>query len=76
MSACYESLANPQILKGAAELNIGLLKESWGDAFTSRGWTTADTLDEMSNAWREFARTPGAFLASTWCEAIAWKLET
>jgi len=73
MSACYESLANPQMLQGAAELNIGLLKEGWGEAFTSRGWATNEDIEKMSNAWREFARTPGALLATTWCEAVAWK---
>jgi hypothetical protein len=73
MSACYESLTNPQILQGAAELNIGLLKEGWGDAFAGRGWAIGDDLEEMSKAWREFAKTPGALMATTWCEAIAWK---
>jgi SAM-dependent methyltransferase len=73
MSACYESLANPRMLQGAAELNIGLLKEGWGDVFTSRSWATTEDLEEMSKAWREFASTPGALLATAWCEAVAWK---
>jgi SAM-dependent methyltransferase len=73
MTACYESLANPQILAGAAELNIGLLKEGWGETFTRRGWATNDDLEEMRNAWKEFASTPGAIMATTWCEAVARK---
>lgn len=73
MSACYETYANPMMLRGVAELNIGLLKEMWGNEFTSRGWSTKEEIDEMTIGWQDFATLPGAFLAVAWCEAIARK---
>lgn len=72
-SACFESLTDPEILNGAAELNIALLTDSWADAFKSRGWATDDSISEMTGGWRRFAKTPGAFLAFAWCEAVGWK---
>ena len=73
LSATYENLSGPDQLDGAVQLNLGLLKEGWADQFISQGWATADTIVEMTEAWLTFARTPGAILAMTWCEAIAWK---
>ena len=73
ISACYETMSDPKMLGGAAQLNIGLLKEGWGAEFINRGWANAETIAEMSEAWLEFSRTPGALLATTWCEAVAWK---
>jgi hypothetical protein len=55
------------------QLNLGLLKEGWAEEFIGQGWATPETILEMSEAWLSFARTPGAFLAMTWCEAISWK---
>ena len=69
MSACYESLA----VRGVARAFIGVLSEQWGDAFRSCGWATPETIEEMAESWRRFARTPGAFYAGAWCEALARK---
>ena len=30
-------------------------------------------VEEMSEAWLKFSQTPGALLAQSWCEAVAWK---
>lgn len=74
MTACFETYANPMMLRGAAELNIGLLNEMWGDEFTSRGWATKEDIDEMTDGWQKFANLPGAFFAVAWCEAIARRI--
>lgn len=73
MSASYASGADPRGLRGAAEVSVRFLSEGWGDKFMSRGWTTAEGIDEMSDAWRRFAGLPGAFIAGAWCEAVARK---
>lgn len=73
VSACYETVSDPKMLAGAAQLNIGLLKEGWANEFISRDWATDETIAEMSEAWLKFSETPGALLAQTWCEAVAWK---
>ena len=73
MSASYQSFADPKSLRGTAKAFVGLLSESWGKEFKSRGWATAEALQEMSDAWQRFAKTPGAFFASAWCEAVARK---
>ncbi len=71
MSASYESLSDPKILRGAAQVFIGLLTESWADAFQSRGWATTEDTKAMSDAWLRFAEFPGALFVSAWCEAVA-----
>jgi SAM-dependent methyltransferase len=73
MSACYETYAEPIELRRAAEANIGLLTESWGETYVSRDWATQDEIERISDAWRQFANFPGAFFAVAWCEAVGWK---
>ncbi|MGH9883566.1 MAG: class I SAM-dependent methyltransferase [Pyrinomonadaceae bacterium] len=73
MSSCYESLSDPTGLRGVAGVFAGLLSEGWGDAFKDRGWATIEAIQEMSDAWRRFPDTPGAFYAGAWCEAVARK---
>jgi ubiquinone/menaquinone biosynthesis C-methylase UbiE len=73
MSACYESIADPKALSGVARVSAGLLSEGWGDAFEDRGWATAESVREMSDAWLRFPEIPGAFHAVAWCEAVAHK---
>jgi len=73
MSGCYESIADPKALSGVARVFSGLLSEGWGDAFKDRGWATAEGVREMSDAWLRFPKTPGAFYAGAWCEAVARK---
>ncbi len=73
MSACYEPFAEPKALRGFAEVSVGLLSDSWGDAFKSRGWATSEAIKEMSDAWRRFAAFPGGIFAAAWCEAVARK---
>jgi ubiquinone/menaquinone biosynthesis C-methylase UbiE len=73
MTATYESLSDPGVLQGAAQVFIGLLAEGWSEAFTSRGWATEDDIQDMRDAWLRFARFPGALFVAAWCEAIAWK---
>jgi ubiquinone/menaquinone biosynthesis C-methylase UbiE len=75
MSACYESMADPQVLRGLATVFAGLLSEGWGDAFKDRGWATTEDLREMSAAWLRFPETHGAFYAGAWCEVLARKEE-
>jgi ubiquinone/menaquinone biosynthesis C-methylase UbiE len=73
MSATYETLSNPNVLQSAAQVFIGLLEESWSDAFTSRGWATAADIQAMREAWLRFAEFPGALFVAAWCEAVARK---
>jgi ubiquinone/menaquinone biosynthesis C-methylase UbiE len=75
MSACYESVSDPKVLRGVAKVFAGLLSEGWGDAFKDRGWATTDDIRDMSEAWLRFPETRGAFFAATWCEAVAQKEE-
>jgi SAM-dependent methyltransferase len=42
----------------------------------THGWATAQELEHMSNAWLAWGEEPGAFVASFWCEAIAWNPTT
>lgn len=37
-----------------------------------KGWATAPEVAAMADAWREWSRTPGAFLARFWVEAVGW----
>lgn len=73
MAASYETYADPQGVRGFAEVSIGLLTEGWGDAFINRGWATSESIEEMSDAWLRFANMPGAIFAAAWCEAVARK---
>ncbi|MGH9874346.1 MAG: class I SAM-dependent methyltransferase [Pyrinomonadaceae bacterium] len=73
MSATYETLSNPKVLQGAAQVFIGLLAETWSDAFMSRGWATAADIQDMREAWLRFAKFPGALFVAAWCEAVARK---
>jgi ubiquinone/menaquinone biosynthesis C-methylase UbiE len=73
MSATYETLSNPNVLQSAAKVFIGLLEETWSDAFTSRGWATAVDIQAMREAWLRFAEFPGALFVAAWCEAVARK---
>lgn len=73
MSATYETLSNPKVLQSAAQVFIGLLTETWSDAFMSRGWATAADIEEMREAWLRFAEFPGALFVAAWCEAVARK---
>jgi len=73
LSACYENVSEPEILRGMAQLNIGLLNDGWADEYIRRGWATSQDMDEMSQSWLKFSKTPGALLACTWCEAVATK---
>ena len=70
MSASYELLSDPKILRRAAQVFIGLLAEGWSDAFQSRGWATTEDIKAMSDAWLRFAEAPGAIFAAAWCEAV------
>lgn len=72
-SAVYEPFADPKALAGFASVSAGLLAEGWGEAFTSRGWATAEDISEMRVAWQRFASSPGAIFAAAWAEAVAWK---
>jgi ubiquinone/menaquinone biosynthesis C-methylase UbiE len=73
MTASYEILSDPKVLHSAAQVFIGLLAESWSEAFTSRGWATAQDIQDMREAWIRFAEFPGALFAAAWCEAVARK---
>ena len=73
MSATYETLSNPNVLQSAAQVFIGLLEETWSDAFLSRGWATAADIQAMREAWQRFAKFPGALFVAAWCEAVARK---
>ena len=73
MSACYESMADPKVLRGVAEAFAGLLSEGWGDAFKDRGWATSEDIREMNDAWLRFPETHGSFYAGAWCEVVAQK---
>ncbi len=39
----------------------------------SAGWATDGELAEAAAAWRDWGRTPGAFQATFWCQALGWK---
>jgi ubiquinone/menaquinone biosynthesis C-methylase UbiE len=73
MSATYETLSNSKVLQSAAQVFIGLLAETWSDAFMSRGWATATDIQDMRDAWVRFANFPGALFVAAWCEAVARK---
>jgi SAM-dependent methyltransferase len=36
------------------------------------GAATAEEMAELAQAWREWGKHPGAYLARLWCEAIGW----
>ena len=73
MTASFETLSDPKVLDGAAQVFIGLLSEGWSDAFTSRGWADDDDIQEMRDAWLRFAKFPGALFVAAWVEAVAFK---
>ena len=71
-SAVYESFTSPTLLT-FAEMSADLIKETWGEEFMSRGWSTQEELKLMIEAWDRFAKVPGAIFAAAWCEAIGFK---
>jgi len=75
-SAVYESFTFPTLLT-FAELSVELIKEGagdiWAEAYLSRGWTTREELQQMAEAWKRFANTPGAIFAAAWCEGLGRK---
>lgn len=73
LSAIYEPFAGPPAAGAFAQASIGLLLESWGEAYMSRGWATTDDIKEMIDGWRRFANSPGAIFAAAWGEALARK---
>jgi ubiquinone/menaquinone biosynthesis C-methylase UbiE len=73
MSASFETLSNPKVLRSAADVFIGLLAEGWSDAFMRRGWATEADIQAMRDAWLRFAAFPGALFVAAWCEAVAVK---
>ena len=73
-TAVYESFADAKAVGGFAYVSAGLLAEGWGEAFTSRGWATAEDISEMRTAWQRFAAFPGAIFAAAWGETVAWKI--
>ncbi len=73
LSAVYEPFAGPQGAGSFAQASIGLLLESWGEAFVSHGWATTDDIKEMIAGWHRFPNLPGAIFAAAWCEAAASK---
>jgi ubiquinone/menaquinone biosynthesis C-methylase UbiE len=74
-----QATASYHTVRGSADLaRLGqefaaLLAEAWGDAFQREGWTDAAGVERMIADWRAFSEQPGAFLASAWCEVVAWK---
>jgi ubiquinone/menaquinone biosynthesis C-methylase UbiE len=40
------------------------------------GWATREEMLEIAAAWREWAKTPGAYWAAFWCQALGWAPET
>jgi len=73
MSASFETLSDPKVLRNAAQVFIGLLAEGWSEAFTSRGWANEHDVQAMRDAWLRFAEFPGALFGAAWCEAVAVK---
>jgi len=73
MTASFETLSDPKVLQGAAQIFIGLLGEGWADAFTSRGWANDEDIQAMRDAWLRFAEFPGALFVAAWVEAVAFK---
>jgi ubiquinone/menaquinone biosynthesis C-methylase UbiE len=75
-SAVYESFTVPTLLT-FAEMSAELIKEgggdTWAEEFVSRGWSTKEELEQMIEAWHQFAKIPGAIFAAAWCEAVAFK---
>jgi ubiquinone/menaquinone biosynthesis C-methylase UbiE len=73
MAAAYENYPGPQVLSQVGGVTALLLNEAFADQFQNLGWASADEVERMTDAWREFAEKPGAFYAVAWCEAVAWK---
>ncbi len=73
MTATYENYPGPQVLSQVGAVTAMLVTEAFAGQFQNLGWASAEEVEQMTEAWRNFAKTPGAFYAVAWCEAVAWK---
>jgi ubiquinone/menaquinone biosynthesis C-methylase UbiE len=73
MTATYENYTGPQVLSQVGGVTAMLVTEAFANQFQNLGWASADEVDRMTEAWREFSAKSGAFYAVAWCEAVAWK---
>jgi ubiquinone/menaquinone biosynthesis C-methylase UbiE len=70
--------------QGGGPLNqntAAMTGEFWADYFeaepfiehaVAQGWATREEMLEVSAAWREWSKAPGAFWATFWCQAVGW----
>jgi hypothetical protein len=72
-TAVYETVSEPAAVARLGALYAQRIAEAWAEPFQRHGWATADDITGMIAAWREWPSKPGAFLASAWCQAVAWK---
>jgi len=73
VTASYDTLSDPGELKRISHGIALLVNEAFARPLQDLGWADSETIQRITQAWRQFADTRGAFYALAWCEAIAWK---
>lgn len=69
--------ADPESVGRVAELSAaGYADPRIVAAVVADGQATEAEMAAYAQAWREWGRDPGAYLARLWCEAIGWKPST
>ncbi len=71
VAAVYENFSG--ILPQVGELFSHLVSEAFDEPMQRLGWATAETVQRIVTAWKNFPTRPGAFYAMAWCEAVGRK---
>ena len=72
-SASYRSYGTPEATRRFGDVTAGLIRESRGPQIIEQGWATQEEIDAAAEAFEEWGRSPEAFFAVSWCEAVGWK---
>jgi SAM-dependent methyltransferase len=70
-SASYECYGSTVATTAWSALFVSILLNP-ENRFVEQGWVGQAMLDKIVAAWQAWSTDPNAFLARSWCEAIAW----
>ena len=72
-SASYESFGKPGSIEVLVDLVSKMRENPAVHKMIELGWITLNEWDEIVSAYRQWAKTPDAFLEWSWGEAVGWK---
>ena len=72
-SATFDCFGDSEKVGFYASMHQSLISEKNGTTMFELGIATKSELDEFYEAFGQWAKEPGAFVAICYCEALAWK---